>query len=55
MTKLEERIDSMIFFIFDIKDTINYASTENLEAIPKLEHQKIVNDLYICESLVDVL
>jgi len=55
--RMEERIDSMIYFIFDIddKDVQNFPNTMSIEEIPCRMHQKIFKELHMVESLVDIL
>jgi hypothetical protein len=53
--KLDERIDDLLYFIFNIEDTHGLEDTETLEKIPEREHQRIFKDFLMMESLVDLL
>jgi len=53
--KVDDRINRMIFFIFDINERDISGDAESLEKIPLKSHQKIFKDLNLMESLVDIL
>lgn len=53
--RVDNRIDKMIFFIFDLDERDERGDTEKLEKIPHKQHQKIFKDLNLMESLVDIL
>jgi len=53
---MEDSINSIIYFIFDIPDKDRkYPDTMLIEEIPLKLHQKILRELHIVEALIDVL
>ena len=53
--RVDDRIDKMIFFVFDVDERDARGDAESLEKIPLKQHQKIFKDLNLMESLVDIL